>query len=169
MKIFSVVLSLLVLTGCGFAGKVKRMNDDRLCQTFGEYSLYDHAEAMRLTKEEITRRNIDTPRCENMANSEIDRMSSEYKLRLCQNLASFHYQGAYPNFNTTLDKIEKAGFADEECNTMADFFLIKLSRKQEKAKAISNAINQASENMRRNNEALYGKGTTFNPIHVKIQ
>ncbi len=168
MKALIIILSIIFISGCGYAGKVKSLTDERLCENFGRYSLYAHDEVVHLTKEEIDTRNIDSQHCQDIANSEIDRISPGYKLKLCQNLASYHFKGAYPHFKATLDKIEKAGFADDECNTMADFFLVRLSRKQQKVQAIANALSHASDNMRRTNEQLYGRGSAFNPIHVNI-
>ena len=111
-----------------------------------------------MTRNEIEGRNIDKISCSSIANHAIDALMSKYKLRLCQRLAGFHYRGEYEKFKRTLDKIQESGFADEECIDMADFYMIKITRKQEKQQAISSAI-----------EKLYGRGSSGNPIYIRLQ
>ena len=159
---------LLVLSGCSTT-RASSLNDEKLCQNLGEYTLYKHSDGITITMNEIARRNINKKYCEDVANNLITKISPKYKLKLCQTLAEYHYKGAYQHFSRTLKKIEESGFADQECETMADFYYIRLARKKEKRRAIANAINQAAENMRRTNEQLYGHGSAQNPIHIKLQ
>lgn len=169
MKKVLFSLAIVLLAGCTYANRVQSLTDSELCRNLGEYSLYGHEEGIRISKNEIQRRNLNKDQCETIANNTIDRLSPEYKLKLCQNLAEYHYKGAYRHFKRTLDKIKERGYADEECQTMADFYYIRLTRKQEKAQAIADALNQAAENMRETNERLYGRGSYLNPIHIKLQ
>lgn len=163
----------LFLGGCAFSysQKVKTLSDYELCSNFGKYSLYEHKEGLSLTAAEIKARNetIDKPTCSDTANNTFSALSPKYKLKLCQHLAAYHYKGSYEHYSNTLKKIERLGFADEECSTMVEFYYIKLARKQEKSEAISNALRQVADNMKESNEHIYGPGTRYNPIHLKIE
>lgn len=169
MRKVVLLLPLIVLFGCAYSSKVKRLPEEDLCKNLGKYTLYSNQEGISITQEELKRKNIDQTYCSNIANDEVVRLAPSYKLKLCQNLASYHYKGLYTHFKNTLQKIQNAGFADEECSTMADFYLIRISRKQERDQTIANALNQAAENMRRTNEQSYGRGSALNPIHIKIE
>ena len=168
-KVLLVFIVCTLFYGCTYSNKVQTLSTEELCQNIGKYTLYSHEDGLALTNKALAEREFDKERCEKTAKAEYERLSPKYKLKLCQNLAAYHYKGAYKHFKNTLTKIEQAGFADQECNTMADFYYIRLSRKQEKAQAISAALTQAAENMRKSNEALYGPGTAFNPIHINVK
>jgi hypothetical protein len=169
MKIIILLIVMTLLHGCSYSQRVKSLNDSELCENLGKYTLYGHIEGIELTQNEIGFRYINQEDCSEIANKTIVQMIPTYKLELCQNLAANHYRGDYIQFKTTLTKIENLGFADDECNTMADFYLIRLSRKQEKSQALATALNQAAANIRHANEQVNGRGSQFNPVHVKFQ
>lgn len=169
MRSMVFIVMMLGLYGCTYSLKVNSISDTELCSNLGYYYIYDNASGIEITQKEIDSRNLDKNVCSGIANKKIEELIPKYKLKLCQNLAEYHYKGAYSHFKKTVDRIRTMDFADEECNTMADFYLIRLSRKQEKAQAISSALKEAAENIKRTNEQLHGKGTQFNPIHINIQ
>jgi len=150
MKIF-ILVGLIILQGCNYSQRVQSLSDTELCENLGYYSLYKHTEGISLTQAEINFRSINKNNCEGIANAKIDQITPKYKVQLCQNLVAYHVKGAYEHFKITLDKIKNLNFADEECYTIAEFYLIRLNRKKEKM------------------QALFGKGTLFNPFHVKLQ
>jgi hypothetical protein len=169
MKVLYFLMFAVLISSCGYSFKVKSLGDTELCQNLGKYKLHDNANGIRLTKNEIYTRDINKGNCSTIANETIGQLRPKYKLHLCQYLAAHHYRGNYEKFKETITKIEANGFADKECTTMADFYMIKLSRKKEKDQALSNAINKAAENMRRTNEQIYGRGSRFNPIYIQLQ
>jgi hypothetical protein len=169
MKLLYILVFIALISGCSYSSKVKSLDNTELCQSLGKCTLYNHEEGISITKKEISDRGINKDNCSEIANITIEQLTPKYKLHLCQYLAAHHYRGNYIQFRETITKIENNGFADKECNTMADFYMIKLSRKQERDQALANALNQAAENIRRTTEQTYGLGSRFNPIHVKLQ
>lgn len=170
--LIALLLIAQTLTACTYSSRVKEINDLDLCDRLGSYVIQDHKEGIEITRAEIERRQIDKNQCAVRAEAEISKLSPEYKLKYCQELALFQYKGAYQHFKATADRISALGFGDHECLTMAEFYLVRLSRKQEKSEAISSALNQFIESTREQNkllwERLYGPGTSLNPIHIKI-
>ena len=158
MKLFYLFIMMTLVSGCAYSQRVQSLTDSELCSNLGHYSLYGHSEGTKLTLDEINARNIYNNDCIELANQTADRMAPDYKLELCQNLAAFHYKGNYKKFRNTLTRIESLGFADEECKTMADFYLTRLTRSQEKKQALADAVKE-----------LYGRGSQSNPYHIKVQ
>jgi len=158
MKYLCYFVFIVVFSGCSYAQRVKSFDDVALCKNLGRYTLHEHNEGVSLTKNEIFSRDIDKDYCSNIANQTIDELKPGLKLRLCQSLAASHYRGDYPNFKRTLEKVQRLGLADEECSTMAEFYMNRIARKKEKDRALSNAINQA-----------FGRGSYYNPVYIKLQ
>jgi len=159
MKYIYFFAIVMIFSGCArYADRVKLYGDESLCENLGQFTVQKNDEGILLTKNEIEKRNIDKKSCSRIANQTIDEYRPKYKLRLCQTLATWHYRGDYPKFKKLLGKVEKLGFADEECNTMAQFRMNQIARKKERSQAIADAINQASQSYRQTNEQLYGSG-----------
>jgi hypothetical protein len=173
MKWLGVFVVLCLVTACSYSYRVQSINDNELCDRLGQYVLYGHSAGTTITRAEIERRNLDKGACAERAGAVIDRLSPQHKLKLCQDLAAYQYKGAYEHFKSTLDQIVARGYADDECITMAEFYYVKLARKQEKAVAIAAALNGVAQGMRESNqllwERLYGPGTALNPVHTKVE
>ena len=170
MKYTYFLVLVIIFSGCArYADRVKSFKDDHLCGDLGRFTVQKNNEGILLIKNEIEKRNLDKKYCSRIANQAIDKYRPKYKLRLCQTLATWHYRGDYPKFKKLLNKVGKLGFADEECNTMAQFRMNQIARKKERSQAIADAINQASQSYSQTNEQLYGRGSYTNPVYIQLK
>lgn len=169
MKLISLISIIIALYGCTYAKRVSKYDNETLCEKLGKYTLYSNLSGIKTTLDEINRRGIEKEKCTIIANNAYDQHALQYKLKLCQQLAAFHYTGEFEAFKQTSTMIGEKGFADSECNTMADFYFTKLTRKQERSQAISSALHELSISIQNSNNQLYGRGSYFNPIYIKVK
>ena len=167
-RLLAAIFIAYMLSGCDYASRVTSLSDDELCENLGAYTLKNHEEGLGVTYGEIEKRDIDAESCVAIANREIKNQIPGYKLELCQGIAKYHYNGAYAHFKDALEKIQNAGFADDECDTMAQFMMTRIARSKERNAAIANAIAQTTILMQERNRQLYGIGSSSNPLYIKV-
>ena len=171
MKYFLFTVISLLLLGCASyqLHNTEGASNEQLCMNLGHTWLYNKTELHSATLAEVNKRDIDKEYCDKFANKKIAELSPRWKINLCQQVSKMHYVGAYEKYKKTMAEIERLGYADAECDEIAEFYWRKVARKQERNARISAAIQQASENYQRQLDRNNALGTYWNPINVNVR
>lgn len=162
--ILIVLVSILIVvsSACSYQSRVKRMEDKELCSDLGAHTLYENEEGVRIARQEISRRDIDKEQCSQIANRMMARLTPKYKERLCQHAAEYYIEADYRNYRSTVDKIKRNNFADQECATIIRFYFRRVQASERRKQAIAEALQEFGEEMSR-------PGTRSNPLIIELQ